>query len=720
MKTKLFTLFLALAASVGTMSAASWISVTDNSIADWNDLPQQYVFEAVRPSNATFPGLKSVKVYADPIYINILVEPDMSVVIDREWVPFHVFIDADNLNTTGGYGDLFTDANTDLFTDANTDLLLETSLWLSGTPYNYNPAVFKWWGEVGGSGWDWVDPNVDHNNSDYWGAIIGEGQLPVGNSQYVDGKFEIQLLRELLGTVHEMNDSEFGIGFDIQQNWSSVGVLPQVSSTSGNPYGKAAKMKITIDDATCRIATVEGINYLINESSNIAAVMHSDYMGDIVIPASIEYENKTYIVTDLQMAFYNCSNVTSITIKSTNPPYISDNCFYNCPAKIYVPCGTLETYRNADGWRIYANRINYPALSITTIAENGTVSVPQNITICDGNVLCTAIPYRGYQFIRWADGNTENPRTIELTQDTTMEAIFDYLLTGKCGKDSVLTWTLDTTTMALEITGKGALSENYTYGTFIESLTIGNEITQIGAAAFYRFEKLKNVILGSSVKVLESEAFRKCYAIETITCYSQRPPTVNEGALYGLDYSTIVYVPADYLNTYIMHDAWGLYDVRPLGAISTETTEVKVTPSETTAEVVWPTISGAATYELVIKDKDGNVICTLIFNANGQLTQIAFNAPSRDHALQQTQAAGFSFTVTGLEGGTSYDLTMTSKDSNGSTLDEKTISFTTSGEQGFEDVNASTTIHKLLHNGQILILRGDKTYTLTGQEIIVP
>ena len=361
---------------------------------------------------------------------------------------------------------------------------------------------------------------------------------------------------------------------------------------------------------------------------------------------------------------------------------------------------------------------------ITYIYNNEQGSVSGATTTPTGkamdSITFTAIPNYGYHFVQWADESIENPRTIYLTQDTIMEAFFDYLLTDKCGRDLALEWTLDTTKMALEITGKGALSENYTYGTFIESLTIGNEITQIGAAAFYRFEKLKNVILGSSVKVLESEAFRKCYAIETITCYSQRPPTVNEGALYGLGYSTIVYVPADYLNTYIMHDAWGLYDVRPLGAISTETTEVKVTPSETTAEVVWPTISGAATYELVIKDKDGNVICTLIFNANGQLTQIAFNAPSRDHAPQQTQAAGFSFTVTGLEGGTSYDLTMTSKDSNGSTLDEKTISFTTSGEQGFEDVNASTTIHKLLHNGQILILRGDKTYTLTGQEIIVP
>lgn len=331
----------------------------------------------------------------------------------------------------------------------------------------------------------------------------------------------------------------------------------------------------------------------------------------------------------------------------------------------------------------------------------------------------TATPNRGYQFVRWTDGNTENPRTIELTQDTTLEAIFDYLLEGKCGKDSALVWKLDTTTMALEITGKGALSENYTYGTFIESLTVGNEVTIIGYEAFEKFKDLKNIIIGTSVKVLEEQAFKGCTAIETITCYSQRPPTVNNRALEGLDYSTIIYVPADYLNTYVMHDTWGLYDVRPLGAKSTETTEVTVTPAENTVDVIWPAVSGAATYELVIKDKDGNVICTLIFNANGQLTQIAFGAPARDHSTQQTQGTGFAFTVTGLESGTGYDLTITSKDGSGSTLDSQTISFTTTGEpQAVENVPTNINgARKVFFNGQIFILRGDKVYTTTGQEV---
>ena len=215
------------------------IDVTDNSLEDWKALPAEFVVSYECPEDAAMLGLKGVAVYATEMYINILVEPNMDDITDLEWVPFHVYIDLDNSDLTGGYGDEFT--------DANTDILCETGLWSGGEPNNYNPAVFKWWGEVGGDGWNWEDPENPGNETNFWGAIIGEGQLPVGKSQYVDGKIEIQILRELLGTVHPMNDSEFGIGFDIQQNWSSVGILPCVSVTDENPSGKAAKLKVKIN-----------------------------------------------------------------------------------------------------------------------------------------------------------------------------------------------------------------------------------------------------------------------------------------------------------------------------------------------------------------------------------------------------------------------------------------------------------------------------------------
>ena len=358
-----------------------------------------------------------------------------------------------------------------------------------------------------------------------------------------------------------------------------------------------------------------------------------------------------------------------------------------------------------------------PVITYTYDSNLGYVDGPTTTPtgMAEDDITFTAKPARGCNFVKWGDGNTDNPRTYHLSQDVTMEAIFDYALIGNCGKDNVLNWKLDKSAMALEISGAGALADNFNYTYDIVSATIGNEVTLIGQNAFAYCSKLKNVIVGSNVKVIEEYAFDDCTAIETITCYSMRPPTVNNGAFENLDYSTIIYVPADYLNTYKMHDFWGVYDVRPIGASKTETTEVKVDPTATTADVVWPAVENAATYELVIKDKSGNVVCTLIFNANGQLTQIAFGAPARNNAAQ---AAGFAFTVTGLEEGTSYDLTITAKDGNGTTLDEKTIAFTTSGETGVDALQAGE-LHssKVLRNGEVLILRDGKTYTIQGVEV---
>ena len=58
-------------------------------------------------------------------------------------------------------------------------------------------------------------------------------------------------------------------------------------------------------------------------------------------------------------AFYNCSGLTNITINATTPPTLSNiNAFTNtndCP--IYVPSGSVDTYKAASKWSTYASRI---------------------------------------------------------------------------------------------------------------------------------------------------------------------------------------------------------------------------------------------------------------------------------------------------------------------------------------------------------------------------
>lgn len=58
------------------------------------------------------------------------------------------------------------------------------------------------------------------------------------------------------------------------------------------------------------------------------------------------------------MAFYNCSSLTSVTINAVTPPTLGMSAFdgtNNC--SIYVPAGSVDAYKSASNWSTYAGRI---------------------------------------------------------------------------------------------------------------------------------------------------------------------------------------------------------------------------------------------------------------------------------------------------------------------------------------------------------------------------
>ena len=341
------------------------------------------------------------------------------------------------------------------------------------------------------------------------------------------------------------------------------------------------------------------------------------------------------------------------------------------------------------------------------------------------SITLTAIPNYGYHFVQWSDGNTENTQTLVLTQDTTFTAEFAIDKIGTCGKDSALNWSYEDKSKTLTITGEGELTENYTFGveapTQMKTLIISNDVTSIGDSAFYGMTTINHLTIGGNVASIGNYAFAECKNFDDITCHAQTVPTINATtfANVGNKQYIYLYVPEDRERAYKRDVNWGQFDVQIQKAETTTTDgNVQITPSDNTAEITWPSVDNAETYEIVIT-KDGEVVCTLIFNANGQLAGIAF-APGRNDVshTQQAQTAGFKFTVTGLNSGTNYGYVIDSKNSNGVTIDSKSGSFTTTGgEQALEEIGTPSTIHKILRDGQILILRGDKTYTLTGQEV---
>lgn len=80
-------------------------------------------------------------------------------------------------------------------------------------------------------------------------------------------------------------------------------------------------------------------------------------------------------------------------------------------------------------------------------------------------------------------------------------------------------------------------------------------------------------------------------------------------------------------------------------------------------------------------------------------------------------ANGLQFTVTGLSSATNYAFNLTVKDAQEMVIASYSGEFTTTGVATAVEntLNSDTPCTKVLKDGQLLILRGDNTYTTDGR-----
>ena len=465
--------------------------------------------------------------------------------------------------------------------------------------------------------------------------------------------------------------------------------------------------------------------------------------------------------------FGNCTSLTEITMRSETPPTIYDDIFNDLSNySVYVPCGTVTTYMTVEGWdNVQEPPAEYSINLSTSNSQMGSARVDYN-TFCD-DAQISAEPYYGYHFVQWSDGLTDNPRSLTLTQDTTFTAEFAQTFSGQCGDN--LYWNYKNNT--LTISGYGDMYDDCPWGLFaaeindvvlpnamtyiggyafyycssltsvaipnsvtsiggnafsscssLTSVTIPNSVTSIGYGAFEGCKKLGTVVLGDKIKEIGNYAFNECNKLYHIYCYASEPPVIEDNVF--TNYNVNLYVPCNYLDNYKYDRVFGSFRyIQCMGADSENvpTDDVVVTPGTNDVTITWPIEGNADTYTIVIK-KGNEVFCTLTFNADGQLLNIAFE-PSRDGNNRPAQYAeqagnGYRFTVTGLEAGTDYTYDITVKDASNQTINSHTGEFSTQSTTAVDNIpSPTTTCQKLLRDGQLLILRDGKTYTIMGQEL---
>ena len=204
----------------------------DGDFSDWAKLDASKVSTATCDPEATKTALKSVKVYADEVFIYVYFEWDKDQITfeaGKEHVPFHCYVNGDGNTATGGFSSQWT--------DACSDALFEGFIYPEGVIGSYDPGVYKWWGDPNGDGWDWSE--VEGEDSPILAAGSG-----ICKGAGIEGKYEFYITRELypLGKIADT----FSIGFDIQQNWDTVGFLPNghVDETVEGSTGLVPSLKV--------------------------------------------------------------------------------------------------------------------------------------------------------------------------------------------------------------------------------------------------------------------------------------------------------------------------------------------------------------------------------------------------------------------------------------------------------------------------------------------
>lgn len=126
-------------------------------------------------------------------------------------------------------------------------------------------------------------------------------------------------------------------------------------------------------------------------------------------------------------AFDGCSGLTEIISLALPAPQISSSSFSNVPTTIpvYIPCGSQMSYYSR--WSSFSNFIENEGFSFSVQSGDNTmgqVNILTTPTCQTPTAVFNAVANSGYRFDHWSDGNTDNPRYLTLSSDTSIVAMF--------------------------------------------------------------------------------------------------------------------------------------------------------------------------------------------------------------------------------------------------------------------------------------------------------
>ena len=285
---------------------------------------------------------------------------------------------------------------------------------------------------------------------------------------------------------------------------------------------------LSVSEAASQNVCIDGVYYQLLCDGHIARVMNSaflessqgaSYSGEVVIPATVDYEGITYSVTTIApYAFYFCQSVTSVTLGS-NMQSIGDDAFGWCSGLTKIICQgtTPPTMSNYDD--VFFNVYNHI-----------TLQVP-----------CGAL--EAYQSSAW------NDYYIHMVESEVTEVDGLYYELPCSGTTATLIPHPSYATL------EHVSIEDFEYG------GVQYTVTAIADGAFDGCDSIENFDCHSNISSIGANAFRNCTGITYFGFYhADTPPTLGEGVFDGLGIDTLwLSVPFCSQYDYSVHPVFGQF-----------------------------------------------------------------------------------------------------------------------------------------------------------------
>lgn len=239
-------------------------------------------------------------------------------------------------------------------------------------------------------------------------------------------------------------------------------------------YNRLLYYNLTEDEAE--------VTYLSKRTITAGTIYTTNYYGDIVIPDSVKWKDKTYCVTGISdHAFYECDNLTSVVIPNTVKD-IGEMAFYNCT---HLTSATLP-----DSLKTIAKYAFYGCALTSISLPKAVTSIGEAAFVCGATLTDLSVDAENAVY----DCRNGCNAIIETATNTLVLGCMNSFIPD-------------------EVTAIGDYA--FTFCSGMTAINFPKGLKKIGRYSILGCEGLTSVVVPDGVETIGSSAFRECYGLKS-------------------------------------------------------------------------------------------------------------------------------------------------------------------------------------------------------------